>query len=47
MTISLSFLLILIYMPRGIFPERMLSWRFASRNTSNAVAEDRPRQRSA
>jgi branched-chain amino acid transport system permease protein len=28
--ISLAFLLILIYMPRGIWPERMLSWRFAS-----------------
>jgi branched-chain amino acid transport system permease protein len=31
MTISLSFLLILIYWPRGIFPEQMLSWRFAGK----------------
>ncbi|HEY1729157.1 MAG TPA: branched-chain amino acid ABC transporter permease [Candidatus Baltobacteraceae bacterium] len=31
MTVALSFLLILIYLPRGIFPERMLSWRFAGK----------------
>jgi|SRR5579872_1760871 len=31
MTVSLAFLLILIYLPRGIFPERMLSWRFAGK----------------
>jgi branched-chain amino acid transport system permease protein len=44
MTISLSFLLILIYMPRGIFPERMLSWRFGGSSPSDTGLETRPRQ---
>lgn len=38
MAISLSFLLILIYWPRGIFPERMRSWRFALKDSSAASA---------
>jgi branched-chain amino acid transport system permease protein len=38
MAIALAFLLILIYMPRGVFPERMRSWRFAL-NGSGAWSE--------
>jgi len=36
MTISLAFLLILIFLPRGLFPERMQSWRFALKRKAGA-----------
>jgi branched-chain amino acid transport system permease protein len=45
MAISLSFLLILIYWPRGIFPERMRSWRFAQKAVRASSVDQDQRSR--